>query len=93
MIQSFRDKETEAVHKGYRHPKFPPDIIRTAKKKLQLLDAACSLRDLKAPPSNCLEALRRDRAGQWSIRINAQWRICFVWEGNNAHEVEIVDYH
>jgi len=93
MIKTFRGKETEAVYKGYQHPKFPPEILRTAKKKLQMLDAACDLRDLKVPPSNSLEALQRDRAGQWSIRINKQWRLCFVWEGNNAYAVEIVDYH
>jgi proteic killer suppression protein len=93
MIKTFKDKETEAVYKGFQHPKFPPDIIRPAKKKLQILDAACDLRDLKAPPSNSLEALRRDREGQWSIKINRQWRLCFVWQNNNAFEVEIVDYH
>jgi proteic killer suppression protein len=93
MIKSFRNKATEAVYKGYQHPGFPPEIIRNAKKKLQMLDAACDLRDLKAPSSNSLEALRRDRAGQWSIRINKQWRICFVWDGNHAYEVEIADYH
>lgn len=93
MIKTFRDKATEAVHSGYQHPKFPPEIIRTAKRKLQMLDAAADLRDLKVPLSNCLEALKRDRDGQWSIRINKQWRVCFVWADNNAFEVEIVDYH
>jgi len=93
MILSFRNKKTEAVYNGYRHPLFPPEILKAAKKKLQLLDAACDLRDLKSPPSNNLEALKHDRAGQWSIRINKQWRLCFVWEGNNAHDVEIADYH
>jgi proteic killer suppression protein len=93
MIKTFRDRATEAVYKGYRHPQFPSEIMKAAKKKLQMLDAACDLRDLKVPPSNNLEALKWDRGGQWSIRINKQWRICFVWEGNNAYEVEIVDYH
>jgi len=93
MIKTFRDKETEAVYKGWQHPKFPSEIIRAAKKKLQMLDAACDLRDLKVPLSNSLEALKRDREGQWSIRINRQWRICFIWENNHAYEVEIVDYH
>ncbi len=93
MIKTFRDKETEAVFKGYQHPKFPPEIIKAAKKKLQMLNAACDLRDLKSPPSNNLEPLKRDRQGQWSIRINKQWRVCFIWEGNNAYEAEIVDYH
>jgi proteic killer suppression protein len=93
MILSFKDKETEAVYRGYQHPKFPPEIIRTAKRKLQMLDAASGLGDLKVPVSNCLEALKRNRAGQWSIRINRQWRICFIWINNNAHNVEIVDYH
>jgi len=93
MIKTFRDKETEAVYKGWQHPKFPSEIIRAAKKKLQMLDAACDLRDLKVPLSNSLEALMRDREGQWSIRINRQWRVCFIWENNHAYEVEIVDYH
>ncbi|MDR2891761.1 MAG: type II toxin-antitoxin system RelE/ParE family toxin [Deltaproteobacteria bacterium] len=93
MIKTFRDKETEAVFKGYQHPRYSPEILKAAKKKLQMLNAACDLRDLKSPPSNCLEALKRDREGQWSIRINKQWRVCFIWEGNNAYEVEIVDYH
>jgi proteic killer suppression protein len=93
MVKTFRDKATEAVFKGYRHPQFPPEIVKTAKKKLQILDAAGDLRDLKVPPSNSLEALKRGRAGQWSIRINKQWRICFVWKDNNAYEVEITDYH
>jgi len=93
MIKTFRDKETEAVYKGWQHPKFPPEIIRAAKKKLQMLDAACDLRDLKVPLSNSLEALRHDREGQWSIRINRQWRVCFIWENNHAYEVEIVAYH
>jgi proteic killer suppression protein len=93
MIKTFRDKETEAVYKGWQHPKYPPEIIRAAKKKLQMLDAACDLRDLKVPLSNSLEALKRDREGQWSIRINRQWRVCLIWENNHAYEVEIVDYH
>ena len=93
MIKTFRDKATEAVFKGYQHPKFPPEIIKAAKKKLQMLNAACDLRDLKSPPSNNLEPLKRGRQGQWSIRINKQWRVCFIWEGNNAYEAEIVDYH
>ncbi len=93
MIKSFRDKETEAVYRGYQHPKFPPEIMKAAKKKLQMLDAACNLRDLKVPLSNNLEVLKWDREGQWSMRINKQWRACFVWTDNNAYDVEIVDYH
>lgn len=93
MIKTFRDKETEAVYNGYQHPKFPPEIMRAAKRKLQMLDAALDLRDLKVPLSNSLEVLKRERQGQMSIRINKQWRVCFVWADNNAYEVEIVDYH
>lgn len=93
MIKTFKDKATEAVYRGYQHPKFPPDILRTAKRKLQMLDAACDLRDLRIPPANSLEALKRDREGQWSIRVNRQWRLCFEWKDNNAYQVELVDYH
>ncbi|MBI3581973.1 MAG: type II toxin-antitoxin system RelE/ParE family toxin, partial [Nitrospinae bacterium] len=73
--------------------KLPFEIQRTAKKKLNMLDAALSLNALKVPPGNRLEALRYDRAGQHGLRINDQWRVCFVWHDGNAHEVEITDYH
>ena len=93
MIESFADAETEKVFRGEMSRKLPPDIQRTARRKLLYLHSAQDLRDLAAPPGNRLEALRGDRAGQHSIRINDQWRICFVWAGGNTRKVEIVDYH
>jgi proteic killer suppression protein len=92
MIHSFRDQETERVHLGLPSRILPPDIQATARRKLRQLDAASSLAQLRNPPGNRLEALRGDRVGQWSIRINDQWRICFVWD-DGAYDVEIVDYH
>ena len=93
MIRSFRGKRTAAVYKGMVPKGFPPDIARTARRKLAVLDAASRLDDLRSPPGNRLEALSGDRAGQHSIRVNDQWRVCFVWRDSDAHEVEIVDYH
>ncbi len=93
MIQSFRDKETERVFLRERRLKFARSLQRAALRKLLLLDAAESLEDLRAVPGNRLEKLTRDRKGQYSIRINDQWRVCFRWEGGNAHNVEIADYH
>lgn len=72
---------------------FPTDILASARRKLAVLDAAETLSDLRSPPGNRLEPLQGDRAGQHSIRINGQWRVCFVWQDNGPHEVEIVDYH
>ena len=92
MIRSFRSKETEQLHARQRVKRFRA-IERVAQRKLRQLDAAVELRDLNSPPGNRLEALRGDRVGQHSIRINDQWRICFVWRAGDAHEVEIVDYH
>ncbi len=92
MIKSFRSKETAALFKGGPCPGFR-NIERVAQRKLKQLDAAVSLDDLKIFPGNRLEPLRGNRKGQWSIRINDQWRICFVWQGENAYHVEIVDYH
>jgi toxin HigB-1 len=92
MIESFACAETERVFHGQLSRRLPTDIQRTARRKLLQLDAVTQLRDLTAPPGNQLEALKRDRKGQHSIRINKQWRICFRWE-TGAHEVEIVDYH
>jgi len=93
MIQSFADPEAELIWSGRRSRKLPPDIQNVALRKLRLLNQARLLGDLRVPPGNRLEALRADRQGQHSIRINDQWRICFVWdEGGPAH-VEIVDYH
>jgi proteic killer suppression protein len=93
MIRSFRCPDTERVFNDLPTRAFPPDILRTANRKLQQLDQAESLGDLRQPPGNRLEALRGNRAGQWSIRINDQWRICFTWEGTDPEDVEIVDYH
>jgi len=93
VIESFADPETEKIYRGTVSRKLPLTIQRTARRKLLYLDDAEDLRDLAAPPGNRLEALRGDRAGQYSIRINDQWRICFIWGKGQAHQVEIVDYH
>lgn len=93
MILSFRDKDTEKIWEGEISRRFPPDIQRSAKRKLLILHAAISLDDLRVPPGNRLHALSGDRKGQWSISINEQWRICFVWRGGNASRVAITDYH
>lgn len=92
MIKSCRDRDTERLLAGNRVRRFRA-FERVAWRKLLLLDAATRLDDLRDPPGNRLEALRGDRAGQYSIRINDQWRICFVWDDGHAYEVEIVDYH
>jgi toxin HigB-1 len=93
MIVSFRDPETATVWAGRRSHRLPLDIQVTALRKLRLLNNARRLDDLRIPPGNRLEALKRERHGQHSIRINDQWRICFIWKDNHAHQVEIVDYH
>lgn len=93
MIESFADAETGKVFRGEVSRKLPPDIQRTARRKLLYLSSAQDLRDLAAPLGNRLEALRGDRAGQHSLRINDRWRICFVWADGKARKVEIVDYH
>ena len=93
MIVSFRGKETEAVWRGEMSRRLPPEIQQTARRKLRMLNNARSLLDLRAPPANRLEALKRDRKGQHAIRINDQWRICFVWTNAGPVDVEIVDYH
>lgn len=93
MIESFASDETEKIFRGQVSRKFPKDIQRTARRKLIYLDDAEDLQDLLAPPGNRLEKLKGDRAGQHSIRINDQWRICFKWSSNKAKDVEIVDYH
>lgn len=93
MIKSIRDSETEKIFRRERSRRLPQDIQQTAYRKLRYLNNAKTLEDLRIPPSNRLEKLKGDRAGQYSIRINDQWRICFVWERNDAYEVEIVDYH
>ena len=93
MIASFRDEATATIWAGQHSRRIPSDIQAGALRKLRLLNNAKRLDDLRVPPGNRLEALRQDRQGQHSIRINDQWRICFVWRENNAHQVEIVDYH
>jgi proteic killer suppression protein len=93
VIKSFASKETEKIFRGKVSKKLPFDIQKTARRKLLYLDDAVDLQDLLAPPGNRLEKLRGDRAGQYSIRINNQWRICFEWVNEEAREVEIVDYH
>jgi toxin HigB-1 len=94
MIISFKSKETKLVFNGEVSLSYPLDIQRTALRKLRIVEAATSIIDLRVPPGNRLEKLIGDREGQYSIRINDQWRICFAWtEENNASEVEIVDYH
>ena len=91
VIKGFADKETEKLWNRQRNNAVPPDIQRRALKKLTLLDAADSLQDLQIPPGNRLEKLAGDREGQRSIRINDQYRVCFIWEDGDAYEVEIVD--
>ncbi|HMQ53816.1 MAG TPA: type II toxin-antitoxin system RelE/ParE family toxin [Anaerolineae bacterium] len=93
MIKSFADKETEKVFKRQFSRKLPPDIQQIARRKLEILEAAERLQDLRVPPANHLEKLSGNREGQYSIRINQQWRICFEWREKDAHNVEIVDYH
>ncbi|NJL59373.1 MAG: type II toxin-antitoxin system RelE/ParE family toxin [Desulfobacteraceae bacterium] len=93
MIKTFKCKETEKLFYGKFSAKLPQTIQRTAAVKLRMLHAATLLETLRVPPSNYLESLSGDRKGQHSIRINRQWRICFIWQGNDAFEVEIADYH
>ncbi len=93
MIRTFRDRETEKVFHREGRTRFSRDVQRTGLRKLLLLHAACLLRDLRIPPGNRLEKLVDKRAGQYSIRINDQWRVCFHWSDNDAFDVEIVDYH
>ena len=93
MIRSYRDKDTQAVAERRGVRRLPEDIQRRALRKLMILNNATSVADLRVPPGNRLEAMSGDRDGQYSIRINEQWRICFVWAEGNAYRVEIVDYH
>ncbi|WP_371151621.1 type II toxin-antitoxin system RelE/ParE family toxin [Buchananella felis] len=93
MIRSFGNKDTERLWRRERVPSLDPRIQRVALRKLRQVGAAASLDDLRVPPGNRLEALKGDRSGQHSIRINDQWRICFVWTAAGPEEVEIVDYH
>ena len=93
MIRSFRCRETEGIWQGQRSRKIPGDMQNQALRKLRQLDASTTLDDLRNPPGNRLEALKGDRKGHWSIRINDQWRVCFRWLDGDASDVEIVDYH
>ncbi len=94
MIVSFGDKHTEALYHGrLPKPRFPADIVTVALRKLDMLNAARTLADLRSPPGNRLEALRGGLAGFHSIRVNDQWRLVFHWEGFDVHEVRLTDYH
>lgn len=93
MIKSFRDGATQELWESGKSRKIPAEIHRAALRKLAMLNRATSLTDLRVPPNNRLEALQRDRKGQHSIRINDQYRVCFVWRSGEAEDVEIVDYH
>lgn len=93
MIVSFACRQTQRLFRRLRPKRFPLEILRVALRKLVMLDSAARLEDLRVPPGNRLEALRGDRQGQHSIRVNDRWRICFTWRDGNAHGVEMVDYH
>ena len=93
MIRTFKDREAEKIFKREFSRKIPPDIQQIALRKLRMLNRSMNLNDLKVPPANRLEKLKGSRAGQYSIRINDQWRICFEWYQNESFKVEIVDYH
>jgi len=93
MIIGFTSKETEKIWNGFKSLKLPHGIQTAARKKLRMLNNARDLNDLRIPPNNRLEALKGNREGLYSIRINSQWRICFQWENANATKVEIIDYH
>ena len=93
MIRNFADREAEKIWDGTPSRRLPGDIQPVARRKLRMLNNALNLDDLRIPPANRLEALRGDRKGQHSIRINDQWRICFRWKDGDAYDVEIVDYH
>lgn len=93
MVKTFGDRETERLFQRERSRRLPDDIQSIALRKLRMLNRSQTLQDLRIPPANRLEKLAGDRAGQYSIRINDQWRICFAWEDGDAYDVEIVDYH
>jgi len=93
VIKSISDKETAKIFRREKSRKLPADIQQVAYRKLRMLNNAQNLQDLRVPPANRLEKLKGDRAGQYSIRINERWRICFRWRGGDAYDVEIVDYH
>lgn len=93
MIKTFADKRTQELYESGKSKRFPPGVWKRALRKLEYLDLATSVTDLKVPPSNRLHKLERDRAGQYSISVNDQWRICFRFEAGDAYDVEIADYH
>jgi len=93
VIRSFADKQTAAVFAGHRVRRLPAGIQQRAREKLKTIHAATRIDDLRSPPGNMLEALEGNRKGQWSIRINRQWRVCFIWRNGDAFDVEINDYH
>lgn len=93
LIKSFHDKRTAALFEGLTPKGIGPDVVKRARMKLDLLDAAATLDFLRSPPGNRLEALERDRTGQHSIRVNDQWRICFIWRDGDAYEAEFCDDH
>ena len=93
MIRSFANKETECIWEGLLSRRLPQEVQDVGLRKLRILNRVCSVEELRIPPDNRLERLVGNRKGQWSIRINAKWRICFKWENGEAHHVEIADYH
>ena len=93
MIKNFKNKETKKIFNRQKSKKLPSDIQQIALRKLRMLNRATTIQDILIPPANRLERLKGDRIGQYSIRINSQWRICFEWQDGNAFNVEIVDYH
>jgi proteic killer suppression protein len=93
VIKTFKDRDTERLFSRKPVKRLGADVQRVALRKLRMLDAATVLEDLRVPPANRLEKLKGDRAGQFSIRVNQQWRVCFVWRSGHAFDVEIVDYH
>ncbi len=93
MIRGFADRDTKRLFDRETPRRFPSNVLRTMLRKLVVLDAAEALEDLRLPPGNRLEKLRGNRSGQYSIRVNDQWRVCFRWQDGDAHDVEIVDYH
>lgn len=93
MIRTFAEKDTQDIYITGRSKKLPPDIIRRARRKLEYIDVASRLEDLKTPPGNALHSLGKDRKGQYAIRVNDQWRVCFRFVDGDAFDVEITDYH
>lgn len=93
MIKTFADKRTKELYESGRSKRFPPGVWERALRKLEYLDLATNVTDLKVPPSNRLHKLERDRAGQYSISVNDQWRICFRFDGGDVYDVEMTDYH